>query len=300
MSTATAILNPHAGKLRQPGFLHRVERALRAALPQPTVVTPPSAIEAASLVSGGPDDLLVVAGGDGAVNLALNALPADAPCLGIIPGGTANDLARALALPFDPEGAAGRLGATPRAIDVLTVNGRRFLTTGGLGLPSLVAQAANRVKRQGGKLARLLGDRLYALVAAGQILGRRHLGRPLRIEWICPQTGARRVYTTRAYGALVTNVGAVAGRMRLCASSFEDGLFEVCILPARGRSRLLATLIALSRGRPVSVRRMPIIRTRHAWIEGGGERFFGDGETLAAGQRFEIGVDPRGVRIAGA
>lgn len=310
----TAVLNAHARRLRRPAFLHRVEQALGAALPQPKVLTPASPAAAESAIAAERADLLVIAGGDGAVNLALNALPPEAPCLGIIPGGTANDLARALHLPLDPEGAAHRLQATPRAVDVLTVNGRRFLTTGGIGLPALVARMANRAKRRGGRFARLFGDRLYALVAASQILGRRRLGRRMRIEWICADTGARRVLDQRAYGALITNVGAVAGRMQLCASRFDDGIFEICVLPARGRPRLLATLVALMQGRAVPSRRMTVIRARRAWVEyaraprlddgvqlpRAGEPFFGDGETLATGQRFEIGVEPGGVRIAGA
>lgn len=297
---ATAVLNAHARRLRRPPFLQRVERALGAALPQPVVHTPDSEADARAVIAADRSDLLVVAGGDGAVNLALNALPADAPCLGIIPGGTANDLARALDLPLDPEGAAQRLQAAARPVDVLTVNGQRFLTTGGVGLPALVARMANRAKRRGGRLARLFGDRLYALVAASQILGRRRLGRQMRIAWICPETGARQQRALRAYGALITNVGAVAGRIRLCASTYDDGLFEVCVLPARGRPRLLATLVALMRGRAVPARRMHVIRTRQAWIECEGDQFFGDGETLAHGGRFTIGVQPGGVRIAGA
>jgi diacylglycerol kinase (ATP) len=298
--SATAVLNAHARRLRRPVFAARVESALHRTLPAPTVLRPACADAARDAIAQAPAGLLVVAGGDGAVNLALNALPASAPHLGIIPGGTANDLARALELPLDPEGAAARLTAPARPVDVLTVNGRRFLTTGGIGLPALVARVANRVKRRGGRLARLFGDRLYALVAASQILGRRRLGQPVRIGWICPQTGVERHLAVRAYGALVTNVGAVAGRMRLCASTIDDGVFEICVLPARGRLRLLDTLLRLSAGKAVSSRRMPVIRARTAWIEGAADAFFGDGETLAEGGRFEIGLEAHGVHIAGA
>lgn len=75
---------------------------------------------------------VVVAGGDGTIHLAVNALmraraaeglDADAlPVLGIIPLGTANDLAKSLALPMPPDKALTvALGRSIRAIDVLEI-----------------------------------------------------------------------------------------------------------------------------------------------------------------------------------
>ncbi|WP_328699846.1 diacylglycerol kinase family protein [Corynebacterium qintianiae] len=51
-------------------------------------------------------DALVVCGGDGLINLALQAQAQSAVPLGIIPAGTGNDHAREYNLPTDPEKAA--------------------------------------------------------------------------------------------------------------------------------------------------------------------------------------------------
>lgn len=75
---------------------------------------------------------LVVAGGDGTIHLAVNmlmraraaeGLAANAlPVLGIIPLGTANDLAKSLALPMPPDKALEiALGEATRVIDVLQI-----------------------------------------------------------------------------------------------------------------------------------------------------------------------------------
>src|SRR5687767_7337616 len=49
-------------------------------------------------------DMVVAAGGDGTINKVVNGLAADFSkiILGIIPLGTGNDLARTLAIPFEP------------------------------------------------------------------------------------------------------------------------------------------------------------------------------------------------------
>ena len=62
-------------------------------------------------------DLVIVLGGDGAVNEAVNGImcqrsgggPGGGPLLAVIPGGGANVFARALGLPVDPAAAIGRI-----------------------------------------------------------------------------------------------------------------------------------------------------------------------------------------------
>jgi diacylglycerol kinase (ATP) len=65
--------------------------------------------------------LVVVAGGDGTLNCAINAVGDRLQDihLGLIPMGTGNDLARTMGIPFDPdEAAAAILAGSPRPLDV--------------------------------------------------------------------------------------------------------------------------------------------------------------------------------------
>lgn len=79
-------------------------------------------------------DVVVVAGGDGTLNLALPAFLGEGAPLGILPLGTANDLARTLGLPANPVEAALAI-ATGRVtyIDVGRVNGRYFFNVAHIG-----------------------------------------------------------------------------------------------------------------------------------------------------------------------
>jgi diacylglycerol kinase family enzyme len=76
----------------------------------------------------------------------LNGIDATTP-LGLVPGGGASVLPRALGLPRDPVAAARRVRAgTPRRISVGRVNGRRFGFSAGIGLD---AELVRRVEALG-------------------------------------------------------------------------------------------------------------------------------------------------------
>lgn len=74
--------------------------------------------------------LVVAMGGDGTVNEAINGLAgeSDRPDFALIPLGTVNDFARALAIPLDPEEAIRRLpGFVARPTDIGQAGSRYFM-----------------------------------------------------------------------------------------------------------------------------------------------------------------------------
>ncbi len=106
-------------------------------------------------------DLVVVCGGDGSVSsAALAAMESGLP-LGIIPMGTANDLARTLGIPMDLAAAAEVIACgETRPVDVGTVNGHAFFNVASIGLSSDLAESLDPVlKKRFGRLG-------YALAAA--------------------------------------------------------------------------------------------------------------------------------------
>lgn len=110
-------------------------------------------------------DLIIAAGGDGTINEIVNGMQqwsgsgegagGSMPRLGLVPLGTANDLANALNVPQDPEAAiAAALVSTPVAVDVARVNERFFLnvSTGGFGAEA-TEEAADEIKQMLGPIA---------------------------------------------------------------------------------------------------------------------------------------------------
>lgn len=122
-------------------------------------------------------DFVVIAGGDGSLNAAAPALIETGVPLGILPGGTANDLARTLGLPFDMIGAAKVIAAGRiRAIDVGEVNDKPYFNVASLGMSASLADRLTReTKRRWGRLA-------YALTATEVLIEARRFGAVIRVD----------------------------------------------------------------------------------------------------------------------
>lgn len=80
-------------------------------------------------------DLVIIGGGDGTLNHAIAGLMETRLPLGILPLGTANDLARTLEIPFDPALACATVATGQiTEIDVGDANGKYFFNVASLGL----------------------------------------------------------------------------------------------------------------------------------------------------------------------
>lgn len=99
-------------------------------------------------------DAVAVCGGDGSISSAAPAIMESGLPLGIIPAGTANDLARTLSIPLDFAAAADLIVAGhTRRIDVGMVNGHSFFNVASIGLSSELAQKLDpEIKKRFGRL----------------------------------------------------------------------------------------------------------------------------------------------------
>lgn len=106
-------------------------------------------------------DRIIIGGGDGTLNAAAMGLIAHGLPLGILPMGTANDMARTLGLPTNIAAAAEVIAqGNTRVIDLGDVNGKPFFNVASVGFSAELAQNLTReAKRKWGVLG-------YAITAA--------------------------------------------------------------------------------------------------------------------------------------
>jgi diacylglycerol kinase (ATP) len=175
---AAIIYNPVArGLSRRPHLLQRsIEMLGRQGFHLRTIATtaPGSAVEQTRREIENGCRLIIAAGGDGTINEVANGMLHTRVPLAILPGGTANVLAREMRIPLHPERAAAQipnLEPCRIAAGAVRLNGqdqRAFLCMAGAGLDAeIVARVHSGFKAAAGKLA-------YYAASFG------HLFKPLR------------------------------------------------------------------------------------------------------------------------
>lgn len=182
-------------------------------------------------------DLVVVGGGDGTLNCVAPAVMDTKLPLGIVPLGTANDLARTLGLPTAPEAAASVIAAGhTRRIDLGEVNGHPYFNVASIGFGVDLTRALTRdAKRRWG----VLGYAVAALRAARRL-------RPFT-AWI--EHGGR-TEMSRTVHVSVGNGRHYGGGMTVSeAARIDDGRLDVHSLEVSGLLGLVRLLPALKTGR---------------------------------------------------
>ena len=122
-------------------------------------------------------DLVIIGGGDGTLNAAVDSLVKHQLPLGILPLGTANDLARTLEIPTSiPEACEAIATGEQRSIDLGWVNGKYFFNVASMGLSvKITKQLSSQLKQRWGILA-------YALAAIQVIQQMRPFAAEIQID----------------------------------------------------------------------------------------------------------------------
>lgn len=252
--------------------------------------------------------VVVVAGGDGTVALAVTALLALSevarPALAILPSGTGNNAARSFGLRAlrDGDGALAlaveaALHGERRAIDVGLVNERPFLGSFALGLDGEILRARNRLAP---KLAAIGAHADYGLYLASFALC---FASARQSRWRARLLLDGVAERCTLFNAVVTNAAVYAGPLRFdAASECTDGLLD---LHATGSaSRYVAEYpqawiryLRVLRG--AAAEASPLLRrAREIEIEpDAAVAALVDGEELPSAAAYRIRVLPRAIRI---
>lgn len=247
--------------------------------------------------------VVVAAGGDGTINVVAQGIARTQTALGILPLGSANDLAREYGVPRAIWAAARRIAERdPRPMDLIEIGDRVFCGVGGLALVSRAALAVTRFKQSSPSarwIADLLGSNVYRISATAALLAPRSLDERLRIDYRDADRGDRHQFETRVSAAFVTNHRTLGGGMVLPVdASATDGVLELCYVPARSRPSLMLNFARLSAGARIPEDVLVRVRATDATISTGGEdAFVADGELMARGTEFRVRVLPGALRI---
>lgn len=223
--------NPYSGKHRFRSCEKTIKRVVALFEEQGLSVT------ASSQLPRSPQDLqiysrIAVMGGDGTISRLLQVMPLDIP-LGIIPFGSANVLAKHLAIPFNLERAVSVIlaGHTKR-MDVGVLGDKKFLCMAGFGFDTMAIRYADS------GLKHIFGRTAYAMSALYVLLRFPLSSFEMAIH--------HETQTHTGYFAIVANCPLYGGKFVLSPTCFDnDGLMDIFLLKTPSRWALLKGLFRL-------------------------------------------------------
>ncbi|MFQ6396803.1 diacylglycerol kinase [Nocardia sp. KC 131] len=289
IGAVTVVTNPISGV----GKGHDVAAAALARFAERgvevTEVRAPSAAESVRLVrdsiadSDRAPDAVVCIGGDGLINVILEALAETGVPLGLVPAGTGNDLARELGVPTDHPVAAADLvldGHT-RTIDLGRIESAGsepmwFATVAGTGFDARVTLRANDMRWPKGPLR-------YTFAALAEISGRFTVPYRIELTGVVPgvqdNPAADTVVETAAVMVAVGNTRTYGGGMLICPdASMDDGLLDLTVVGAVSRLDMLRLLPALSAGKRIDHPATKLYRAERVRLTARGAPATADGE----------------------
>lgn len=214
-------------------------------------------------------DAIIIGGGDGTLSSAADGLADAGLPLGILPMGTANDLARTLGLPLEPQAAAEVIAQGHlRSIDLGWVNGTHFFNVASIGLATGVNRRLTRKgKSRWGVLAYLFAAAQVALRVRPFAAEIRSESETIRVRTVQVAVGNGRHYG----GGMVLHENSQIddGLLHLVSLEVERWWQMIPLLPALRRGTLSrSTRARVLQGHEFEVRP---IRTRPKWIHADGE-----------------------------
>lgn len=265
-----------SGEVEPDGFARRLEeQGLAVRRPPPALAED---LDAAIRQAHEDVHAVAIGGGDGTINVALQALLDRRLPLLVIPLGTGNDLARTLGLPLDPLAAIDLAAKGQRqAIDIGTVNGRPFLNVASLGLTIDVAQL------QTPAMKKLLGPLSYPVASLRALRRMRSFKVLIR--------GARSERRLRSVQLSVGNGRFYGGGLVVDdRAEIDDGIMHLYSLAPRSIWSLMASALHFRAGRHREVEHAETMSS--PWFEIETDRnlpISADGEVISSTPaRFEV------------
>lgn len=185
-------------------------------------------------------DHILIAGGDGTVDIVVNnikKLNMNIP-IAVLPTGTANDFANMINMSSNIEYALEQIiNSTPKKIDLGKINDSYFVNIASAGMFTDVSQKIDPI------LKNSLGRISYLIKGAEEAVNLKHFKVSVKSKEI--------IYEGQMYLILIFN-GSTAGNINLAHSSkIDDGLLDVIIFKPMPISRIIKLLGNLVKNIPI-------------------------------------------------
>lgn len=158
MEKVLFVINPVAGGGRAKNLISLIEEKMRDNNIEFEMIQTTKPKEATKIVEAALNNIVIAVGGDGTVNeVAKGLINRGSGILGIIPGGTGNDMCKSLGLSMDPNRAIETvINRKTKEMDIGLANGQCFLNIASVGFDAEVVKNTEKIKIKG-KVSYILG-----------------------------------------------------------------------------------------------------------------------------------------------
>jgi len=226
---------------------------------------------------------VVVAGGDGTLNIVAGGLIGTHVPLGIIPMGSGNGYARSLGLPLHEQSALElALTGSPSRMDVCYLNEFHFFGTAGIGFDAKVAHEFDRSKKRGALN--------YARITLKEIGKAEPLDITLKT--------ANENYEGKAFFLCFANTREFGNGMKISPASLpNDGLAELQVVQKPATLNLIGAMFDIYRGNALRNKHLRSIITNGATVTQSGTIAHVDGEPIEVGHEITFRLEKEAIRI---
>lgn len=229
-------------------------------------------------------DIIVAVGGDGTINEIAQELKDATCCLGIIPQGSGNGLARHLGLSMNPGRSIQQINEAEQIIiDTAEMNGHFFVSIAGIGFDSLIAELFTESKSRG-----FWG---YASLSTKEFFKYQEKEYHICIdgEWI----------ERKAFLVAFANSNQFGYNTKISPqASLQDGFLDVCIIRKPRLDQMPLGLWQIWSSKAHESGLLEIIHAREIKISPHIFEFANiDGESKLVGHEIEVKMNPQSLKV---
>ncbi len=266
------VVNPIAGTDKAKSLIPLITQKMDDAKIEYEIAITSKPKEATSITRNGLKnryDTVVAVGGDGTINeVAMGIILEGCGTLGVVPGGTGNDLARSLDIPIDPEESLELLIlGKRRGIDIGSTNIGLFLNVGSVGFDSEIVRNTETIKKH------IKSKFAYTIGLLKTLLTYRFKNIKIELD--------DKVLEKNVLLVAVGNGSYYGGGMKICPMALmDDGYFHVCVINKINKIKLLSLFPSVFSGNHQTKKRyVDFYKSKHVRITSDEEIYLNlDGE----------------------
>lgn len=281
MNKLLFIINPIAGGGKAKGLKCLIEEGMKSNKLGYDIIFTSRPKEATEITEKNKHRTVIAVGGDGTVNeVARGLMKRGYGVLGIIPGGTGNDMSKSLNIPNDPTEALNIvIKGQVKNMDIGSINGHKFLNIASVGFDAEVVKNTDKIKEKlKGKIAYILG----VLVT---LLGFRKKKVIIKID--------DKDYSRKLVLLAVGNGNYYGGGMKILpAADLSDGYLHLCLVRNANNLILLTLFPTIFKGSHVKLKKyVEMFTAKEIRILSNENMDFNfDGEIIKGGKEISINL----------